>query len=859
MNSNEKKLLNFLLKEECFAFGIISKYYPLTESLIDKINKHAPYGSLVWHYVSKNKAIEWSYKFIKKYENYLDWGELSKNRYWPWSVALIEKFETKWNWPILSSNKHIIWSAEIINKFVYFLNWGKSGLSSNSSLPWSFEFIDKYLKKWDWESLCMNEGIKWDIRLIEKYKEKINWEKLSGNKSLQWSIGILDRFFDNWDWQNLSVNEALPWTLEFIEKYEGKWNWDSLSSNISLPWSFELIDKFENKWKWKDVFLVSSLSENTALPWSIDLIEKYENKWDWKRLSENESLVWSIPLIERFEDKWDWHYLSANEALPWSLFLIEKFENKWDWYYLSANEVLPWTSLFINKYQEKIYWGCMEKNYREEPYELYIKKYDEEFEIYGDFRFRFSLSNNRTVDWSIDLIEKNKEKLFWPDLIGNPAVYEKIIMPHLTDSVIEAIINVPFYFDDDFEKSSNETSNDDIERSKNDCINIINILAMLKADKEFQKWAIDRTWFDIFTLCPKGEWLLWLFQKTNPDDIQLLTLAKAHCANTIKTLVSNEENRNRIDLAIKFGEGKAKLNEINTAATESTVLVNYYSSEFDEIKKRHDASIDLMMENEQLRESEYESVTIDHRNNSFEINFLNYCIANTIRISVDLDASAGLTAYYSSQSVYEFINIYGPFEGSEKISSDILFRFGHFPTMYLNYVNCSNRAQVNDIPEIGQMHNQIETAEICRTFLPFELWNLSIKNFEFLLPQKKENIFIKSEENLKCLLEFYFDRFGINKEGAIAFLLNKTSLSLNQVEYIIKKLSESYELIFEDVFQPTTVIKLLQSGFDAFTLKKFQGQGTPSCKAKALKFLEYVINSESLQADSSIPLSERRC
>jgi hypothetical protein len=59
-------------------------------------------------------------------------------------------------------------------------------------------------------------------------------------------------------------------------------------------------------------------------------------------------------------------------------------------------------------------------------------------------------------------------------------------------------------------------------------------LIELEACAEALEWAGDKTWEEIYNTCHRGDWLLWLFAKTNPDDFRLLALAKAHCANTVR-------------------------------------------------------------------------------------------------------------------------------------------------------------------------------------------------------------------------------------------------------------------------------------------------------------------------------------
>jgi hypothetical protein len=95
-------------------------------------------------------------------------------------------------------------------------------------------------------------------------------------------------------------------------------------------------------------------------------------------------------------------------------------------------------------------------------------------------------------------------------------------------------------------------------------------LIQLNACSEALEWAGDKTWEEIYNTCHRGDWLLWLFAKTNPEDLQLLTLAKAHCANTVRHLMRDERSTNAVDVAIAFGEGRATIEEFNSAYNAAT-------------------------------------------------------------------------------------------------------------------------------------------------------------------------------------------------------------------------------------------------------------------------------------------------
>jgi hypothetical protein len=95
------------------------------------------------------------------------------------------------------------------------------------------------------------------------------------------------------------------------------------------------------------------------------------------------------------------------------------------------------------------------------------------------------------------------------------------------------------------------------------------LLIKLNACEEATDWAADKSWEEIYSTCHRGDWLLWLFKRTNPEDIQLLTLAKGHCANTVRHLMTDERSIKAVDAAIAFGEGRISREELDDAAVRA--------------------------------------------------------------------------------------------------------------------------------------------------------------------------------------------------------------------------------------------------------------------------------------------------
>ena len=94
-------------------------------------------------------------------------------------------------------------------------------------------------------------------------------------------------------------------------------------------------------------------------------------------------------------------------------------------------------------------------------------------------------------------------------------------------------------------------------------------LIELDACKEAIIWAGDKDFKTVYETCERGDWLLWLYARTNKDDLRRLTLAKAHCANTVRDLMNDKRSTDAIDIAILFGEGKATLEQLNAASLAS--------------------------------------------------------------------------------------------------------------------------------------------------------------------------------------------------------------------------------------------------------------------------------------------------
>jgi hypothetical protein len=79
---------------------------------------------------------------------------------------------------------------------------------------------------------------------------------------------------------------------------------------------------------------------------------------------------------------------------------------------------------------------------------------------------------------------------------------------------------------------------------------------------------------DAWETCERGDWMLWFAQKLNCP-LQLLTLAKATCAETVIHLMKDPRSRKAVEVAIDFGNGNASREELYAAATAAYAAAEY--------------------------------------------------------------------------------------------------------------------------------------------------------------------------------------------------------------------------------------------------------------------------------------------
>ena len=96
--------------------------------------------------------------------------------------------------------------------------------------------------------------------------------------------------------------------------------------------------------------------------------------------------------------------------------------------------------------------------------------------------------------------------------------------------------------------------------------NFQELLKKLHACSDAREWAGEMTIEQVAEKCHRGDWLLWLAKRVNVDD-RKLTIAKGHCANTVRHLMKDNRSVDAVDAAIAYGKGEITRDELNQYAS----------------------------------------------------------------------------------------------------------------------------------------------------------------------------------------------------------------------------------------------------------------------------------------------------
>ena len=114
-----------------------------------------------------------------------------------------------------------------------------------------------------------------------------------------------------------------------------------------------------------------------------------------------------------------------------------------------------------------------------------------------------------------------------------------------------------------------------------------------------------------------------------------------------------------------------------------------------------------------------------------------------------------------------------------------------------------------------------------------------------MLPKKEFNVFPRSHENVTAILKKYFPLYEQEYEKAMDDLENLPSLSLNQIEFMVRKLSEALEIVFKPYLINPSLSNLVSYGIEALT-PKGNLKGASKARIQITKdFKDFVMKTEN--------------
>ena len=175
-------------------------------------------------------------------------------------------------------------------------------------------------------------------------------------------------------------------------------------------------------------------------------------------------------------------------------------------------------------------------------------------------------------------------------------------------------------------------------------------------------FAKDLTLEQFLNTCERGDWILWLFARMNPSSLRELTLAKAHCANTVRHLMKDARSIKAVDVAIAFGEGRATREELDAAFASAA--------------------------------------------NAAYVAYADYVASYAASNAAYAASNAASNAAYAASNAASNAANAASYAAEELIAPA--------------YANVANAAYVANV---ARVENRKQTADICRKYLPLEIWN----------------------------------------------------------------------------------------------------------------------------------------
>ncbi len=231
------------------------------------------------------------------------------------------------------------------------------------------------------------------------------------------------------------------------------------------------------------------------------------------------------------------------------------------------------------------------------------------------------------------------------------------------------------------------------------------LLIKLNACNEAMEWAGDKTWEEIYRTCHRGDWLLWLFKQTNPNDLRLLTLAKGHCANTVRHLMKDERSIKAVDAAIAYGEGRIDIEELNNAATTADAVFFATSTAATSTADAYAA---------------YAATATSTAAAAYAATATSTAAAAYAATAAAAYAYAAYADAYAAYAAADAADAYADADAADAAAyaaADAAYAAAD--AAYAAYAAA-------DAADAAKKNNQQQTADICRQYLPIKIWNINL-------------------------------------------------------------------------------------------------------------------------------------
>jgi len=227
------------------------------------------------------------------------------------------------------------------------------------------------------------------------------------------------------------MSKNFPFTWSQLRKYKNILEWKSVSNNMQIEWSIDIIGEFKEYWGWKHFVFNEKVIGNASIRnYFQSQLEPYLTEQDISDMIDK-----NFGFGEYNKDAFTQNTLYYNvecstkfkERLFQSVDEIESAKNI-NWSELSGNLLLPWSIELIEKYKDKWNWWSLCKNEMIPWNEKMIAHFIDKI-IWGkwvklDFnckRLYEGLSNNKAIKWNSKLINHYHDCLEFREVSRSPA------------------------------------------------------------------------------------------------------------------------------------------------------------------------------------------------------------------------------------------------------------------------------------------------------------------------------------------------------------------------------------------------------------------------------------------------------